>query len=54
MPSVVGVKVGQYMGKTVGSCVGGHLLCLSLLPEVGLGVNRESSISLDVLGDDEG
>jgi hypothetical protein len=54
MPSVVGVKVGQYVGKTVGSCVGGHLLCLPLLREVGLGVTGESPISIDVLGDDEG
>ena len=42
------------MGKTVGSCVGGHLLCLPLLREVGLGVTGESPISIDVLGDDEG
>jgi hypothetical protein len=52
---VVGVKVGQYVGKTVGSCVGGQLLCLPLLREVGLGVTGESSsILIDVLDDDEG
>jgi hypothetical protein len=44
---------GQYVGKKVGPCVGGQLLCLPLLQEVGVGVTGESSISIDVLGDDE-
>ena len=43
---------GQYVGKKVGSCVGGQLLCLPLLQEVGVGVTGGSSISIDVLGDD--
>jgi hypothetical protein len=51
---VVGVKVGQYVGKTVGSCVGVQLLRLPLFREVGLGVTGESPISIDVLDDDEG
>jgi hypothetical protein len=39
---------GEYRASTWG-----QLLCLPLLQEVGVGVTGESSISIDVLGDDE-